>query len=178
MTRPLARFALACLAAAGAPLAHAFDLDSASLPPDGRFAAAQAYDRLDCGGANQSPALRWSAPPAGTRSFALTLFDPDAPGGHGWWHWLVLDLPADTRALAAGAVLPRRARVWRNSFGHAAYGGPCPPRGDAPHHYVLTLYALPTARTAVPSDDAAAQVAATLRRRALGTARLVGSYAR
>lgn len=165
------------LAAAAAPAA-AFELGSTSLPADGRYAAAQAYDRDGCGGANISPELHWSGAPAATRGYALTLFDPDARGGRGWWHWLVLGLPATQHALAAGAALPAGARAWRNSFGAAAYGGPCPPIGDPAHHYVLTIYALRDATLRLPAGADAAQVAARLRADALASAQLVGRYAR
>ncbi len=178
MKPSIALLAVSCCAALWTPAARAFTVSSSSLRADGSFAAAQAYDLHGCGGANVSPALRWTQSPPGTRGFALTLFDRDARGGLGWWHWVVVDLPAGTRALAAGAALPAGARVWRNSYGQDAYGGPCPPRGDRAHHYVLTVYALPDARMRLPRGDDAAQVAAALQAAALGTAQLVGTYAR
>ena len=172
--------ALAALSAAAALTAPAaaFELASTSLRADGHFAAAQAYDHDGCGGANISPELHWSGAPAATRGYALTLFDPDARGGRGWWHWLVIDLPPTLHGLAEGAALPAGALAWRNSFGAAGYGGPCPPRGDAPHHYVLTLYALRTAAVRPPPAADAAQVAALLQAEALASTRLVGRYAR
>ena len=178
MHRTTRTAAFAGLLAALAAPAAAFEVASASLHADGRLDAAQAYDGHGCGGANISPEVHWRAAPAATRSFALTLFDPDARGGRGWWHWLVLDLPATQRALAAGATLPAGARTWRNSFGESGYGGPCPPIGDAPHHYVLTLYALRDATLALPPDADAARVAALLQADALASARWVGPYAR
>ena len=180
MTDRIALAALAVLGAAAALAtpAAAFELASTSLRADGHFAAAQAYDGAGCGGANISPELHWSGAPAATRGYALTLFDPDARGGRGWWHWLVIDLPPTLHGLAAGAALPAGALAWRNSFGAAGYGGPCPPRGDAAHHYVLTLYALRTAALSPPPAADAAQVAALLQADALASARLVGRYAR
>ncbi|OIQ87325.1 putative kinase inhibitor [mine drainage metagenome] len=178
MHRTTRTAALAGLLAALAAPAAAFEVASASLRADGSLGAAQAYDRNGCGGANVSPELHWRGAPPATRGYALTLFDPDARGGRGWWHWLVLDLPATQRALAAGAALPGGARAWRNSFGEAGYGGPCPPIGDPAHHYVLTIYALRDAKLLPPPDADAARVAALLQADALASARWVGRYAR
>ena len=115
---------------------NSLSLSSSSLE-DGRFPAA-----LTCDGTNKSPALNWSAPPAGTRSFALILYDPDAPGG-GFVHWVLFNLPPDARALVASAAtqpdLPAGTRQGANDFGNVGYGGPCP---SGTHHYVFTLLAL------------------------------------
>ena len=175
---PLAAIAALGAAAALAAPAAAFEVATTSLRADGHFVAAQAYDRHGCGGANVSPELHWSGAPAATRGYALTLYDPDARGGRGWWHWLVIGLPATQHALAAGAALPAGAHAWRNSFGESGYGGPCPPHGDAPHHYVLTLYALRTATLNPPPEADAAQVAALVQADALASTQLVGRYAR
>ena len=167
------------LGAAGAT--GRFVLTSPDLGPAHRFQRAQVLGR--CGGGNRSPALRWHGAPPGTRGFALTLFDRDARGGAGWWHWVVLDLPAGTRGLASGAGtpashrLPAGARQGRTSFGHAFYGGPCPPPGPA-HHYVLTLYALRVARLPAPLPQDPAAIAAVLRREALATTTVIATYAR
>ncbi len=101
-----------------------------------------------CSGANRSPALSWSGAPDETRSFALTCYDPDAPTGSGFWHWILLNLPADTTELAAGAGnetgmrLPDGALHVVNDFGTIGYGGPCPPPGHGPHRYQFTVHAL------------------------------------
>jgi Raf kinase inhibitor-like YbhB/YbcL family protein len=101
-----------------------------------------------------SPALAWSNAPAGTKSFALTMYDPDAPTGSGFWHWTVLNIPGSATGLAQGVgnaapTLPSPAYGGVNDFletgttgGNGNYGGPCPPAGDAPHRYVFTIYAL------------------------------------
>lgn len=89
-----------------------------------------------------------SAPPEGTESSALTVFDPDAPTGIGWWHWVVFNIPADTRELPQGAgdpeadLMPPKAVQSRTDFGTFDYGGPCPPEGREPHRYEFTLWAL------------------------------------
>lgn len=132
-----------------------------------------------CGGANQSPRLDWSSPPPGTRGFAVTVFDPDARQGAGWWHWLLTGLPADTRHLPRGvSSLPASARQWRNDFGDHHYDGPCPPPGDPPHHYRFTVYALDIAHLPLSGDASPARVKAALQRHALATTTLTARYGR
>lgn len=98
-----------------------------------------------CGGRNISPQLAWRGAPQGTKSFAITCFDPDAPTGSGYWHWLVFDIPASTTSLDEGAGSTSSAagaQTAYNDFGLNKYAGPCPPKGDGPHHYTFTVYAL------------------------------------
>lgn len=98
-----------------------------------------------CGGKNQSPQLTWSGTPSGTKSFAITCFDPDAPTGSGYWHWLAFDIPASVASVNAGAgtnAPPAGGKGGTSDFGMPSYGGPCPPKGDAPHRYIFTVYAL------------------------------------
>ena len=146
------------------------------------IALGHVYDRSGCHGGNISPALSWKHPPAGTRSFAVLMFDPDAPGG-GWWHWAVFDIPADVTSLPAGAgdparhLLPPGAIQSRNDFGSPGYGGPCPPPGP-PHHYHLMLYALPLHRLGLDAGASAAQVAVRVRSHGLAEAEIVGIYGR
>lgn len=146
------------------------------------IALTHVYDESGCRGGNISPALSWSHPPAGTRSFAVLMFDPDAPG-NGWWHWAVFDIPADVTSLPAGAgdpakhLLPRGATQSRNDFGSPGYGGPCPPPGT-PHHYHLMLYALRLATLGLDAGAGPAQVAAKARSDALAEAEIVGIYGR
>ncbi|MBV8147787.1 MAG: YbhB/YbcL family Raf kinase inhibitor-like protein [Candidatus Eremiobacteraeota bacterium] len=107
----------------------------------------------DCGGSNQTPALRWSGAPAGTKSFALVVRDPDAPIAGGFYHWVVYNIPAQTHELARNAV-PASAQLGTVSTGKAAYYGPCPPPGPA-HHYIFELYALDVAHVGIdPSPNA------------------------
>ncbi len=161
--------------------ARRFTLRSATLPPQSTFARAQVYNKYGCRGRNISPALLWRNPPRATRSFAVLMFDPDAPGGV-WWHWLLFDLPASTRALMAGAgdpggSLPNGARQARNDYGTVGYGGPCPPPGP-PHHYHITLYALRVAHLDLPNGAPADTVAAAVRAAAIARTGLVIPYGR
>ncbi|HVS77105.1 MAG TPA: YbhB/YbcL family Raf kinase inhibitor-like protein [Steroidobacteraceae bacterium] len=146
------------------------------------IALSHVYDRSGCHGGNVSPALSWSGAPAGTRSFTVLMFDPDAPG-EGWWHWALFDIPPGVTSLQAGAgdparhLLPAGAIQVRNDFGSLGYGGPCPPPGK-PHHYRLMLYALRVSRLGLDASASPAQVAATARASAIAEAELVAPYGR
>ncbi len=136
-----------------------------------------------CAGGNTSPHLAWTEPPAGTGSFALTCFDPDAPTGSGFWHWLVVNIPADLRELAAGAgsaggALPAGALQTRTDFGQPGYGGPCPPAGDHPHRYLFTIHAVNAAELPVAADTSAAVIGFQLNFNSLAKASLMGLYKR
>jgi len=116
-----------------------------------------------CAGGNKSPHMRWSGAPAGTRSFAVTLYDPDAPTGSGFWHWLVVNIPGDVTELAVGAGsrggdLPAGALQTRTDFGAPGYGGPCPPPGDHPHRYLFSVFAVKAERLDVNPDNSGAAV--------------------
>jgi Raf kinase inhibitor-like YbhB/YbcL family protein len=98
-----------------------------------------------CGGKNVSPQLAWRDAPAGTQSFAISCFDPDAPTGSGYWHWVVFNIPGSTTRVDAGAGesdSPSGGRTGYNDFGINKYAGPCPPKGDEAHRYIFTVYAL------------------------------------
>jgi len=156
-------------------------LHSSDFAPGATVALGCVYDEFGCHGGNASPALSWNHPPAGTRSFAVMLFDPDARGG--WWHWAVFDIPAEVTSLRAGAgdparhLLPAGAIQARNDWGSLGYGGPCPPPGP-PHHYKLMLYALGVAKLGLGAGASAAQVAAKVQATALAQAQIVGLYGR
>ncbi|MDA3914194.1 YbhB/YbcL family Raf kinase inhibitor-like protein [Oleiagrimonas sp.] len=132
----------------------------------------------DCGGHDLSPAMHWHGAPEGTRSFALSVFDPDASNGKGWWHWIVIDLPANVHGLAMDATLPAPARSLRNDFGHLRYDGPCPPAGDLPHHYVFTIYALDVASLKLGANASATQFQSALSGHVRARADAVFTYAR
>ncbi|HVC57217.1 MAG TPA: YbhB/YbcL family Raf kinase inhibitor-like protein [Stellaceae bacterium] len=134
-------------------------------------------------GANQSPALSWSGEPAGTKSFAVTMYDPDAPTGSGFWHWTVFNIPADVHELAAGAgdagskALPAGAGEGRNDGGAAHYTGSCPPMGDPPHHYQITVFAVNVAKLPLTADASGAMVGFQLHFNTLAKAQIVATFA-
>ncbi len=127
-----------------------------------------------CDGADQSPALTWSEPPPGTKSFALVVDDPDAPGGT-YHHWGAFDIPASTRSIAAGRTVGSQAV---NDFGKPGYGGPCPPKGHGPHHYRFKLFALDVERLGLSPNAKVPDVQGAAEKHILGRAELTGTYER
>lgn len=178
--------AFAAAAIAAAPLAQAggFTLTSPTIKPGATLTEAQVFNGFGCSGKNISPALKWSGAPAGTKSFAVTLYDPDAPTGSGWWHWVVYNLPASTTELAEGAgaadgkALPAGAMQGRTDFGAPGFGGACPPAGDKPHRYIFTVFALKTDKVDVPADATAALVGFMVNANKIGKASFTAKYGR
>lgn len=161
---------------------QALELSSPELQPGQALSAKHVFNGFGCQGENLSPALSWRDAPAGTQSFALTVYDPDAPTGSGWWHWVVVDLPASTSALPSGvgklAALPAGASEVRNDYGASGFGGACPPPGDAPHRYQFTLWALKTPALKLPAHATAALAGFMIRSQALGSTQLEVKYGR
>lgn len=159
-----------------------FKVSAPDLESKGRITAAHVFNSFGCTGQNISPALNWTSPPAGTKSFAVTMYDPDAPTGSGWWHWVMYNIPATATGLPAGAGngrnAPRGSQEGRTDFGTKGYGGPCPPAGDKPHRYHLTVFALKVDKIDVPGDATAAMVGFNLNANKLATARVTGLYSR
>lgn len=157
--------------------------------PDTRLAVsvpeiytAQAFG---CTGGNQSPELQWSGAPAGTQSFVVTLFDRDERSTpSGWWHWVVYDLPKSVDRLPKGAgvehsqLLPAEAQQGRTDLGTDAYHGPCPTKGDPPHRYVFTVYAVNVAKLPVGPESSGAMVTSVVQDHLLGKAVYVAHYGR
>lgn len=172
---------LVLVAGLSAEPASALTLGSPDIGPSGRIAVEQAFDGADCPGHNVSPALVWSDPPKGTKSFAVSMIDPDASAAGGFWHWWVYDVPAGAAGLRKGASqgsgLPAGANQGHNDFGSLGYGGPCPPRGK-PHHYAITLYALDIERLGAEAAASTAAFDAAVRAHALAKATLIGFFAR
>ena len=153
---------------------------SAAKPLPQRFE----FAGFGCKGENRSPALHWQGAPAGTKSFAVTVYDPDAPTGSGWWHWVVVDLPADTTSLPAdagaadGHHLPAKAMQVKTDFGTRGFGGACPPQGDKPHRYIFTVHALKVESLGVPADATAALAGFMIHANTLGSASFTVRYGR
>lgn len=173
---------LLCLPAAAAAAAAGLTVTSPDIPDGATIPLVHVFS--GCGGSNRSPALAWSGEPAGTQSFAVTIFDPDAPTGSGWWHWTVFNIPARVHSLpenagaANSASLPAGAVQGRTDFGFSNYGGPCPPAGDPPHHYIITVYALKVPALKLDSSSSGAAVGFNLHFATLAKASLTGRWGR
>lgn len=173
-----------CCAVPLAAGAATFVLESPDLPAGKPIAAAHVFNSFGCKGDNLSPALAWKNAPKETKSFALTVFDPDAPTGSGWWHWLVINIPADAKALAQGAGNPATGKApagslqTRTDFGTQGWGGPCPPVGAKPHRYIFTLHALKTEKLDLPQDASAAMVGYNINGNTIAKASFTVRYGR
>jgi Raf kinase inhibitor-like YbhB/YbcL family protein len=167
--------ALAAASAVFMP-AHAadFTLSSPSIAPESTLTNAQVFKGFGCMGDNLSPALNWS----------VTVYDPDAPTGSGWWHWVVYNIPASATGLAAGAgdaegkALPAGTVQGRTDFGSYGFGGACPPVGDKPHRYIFTVHALKTDKLELPKDATAALVGYMLNANLIAKASFQAKYSR
>lgn len=148
-----------------------------------RHVLSEAYG-FGCAGDNLSPQLAWSGVPDGTESFAVTCFDPDAPTGSGFWHWVVVNIPPSVTALELGAgdpaagKMPAGALEVRTDFGKPGYGGPCPPQGANVHRYIFTVHAVGLKALPVTADTSAAVVGFYLNFNTLDKANLIGLYRR
>jgi Raf kinase inhibitor-like YbhB/YbcL family protein len=165
-------------ASAFALCAHATEFQVQVAGEHGRLSLSSSFRGFGCTGDNRAPAVHWQHAPAGTRSYALTVYDPDAPTGSGWWHWVVINLPASSTALPPGGSLPAGAFAVRNDYGQASWGGPCPPEGDAPHHYIFTVYALDVAGLELPKDASPALAGFMIHSHMLGKAQVTLTYGR
>ncbi len=175
-------FSLLCTAFLVIGQAQTFTLKSNEI--GGQATMKQVFSGFGCTGENVSPQLYWENSPAGTLSYAVTMYDPDAPTGSGWWHWLLFDLPADLTELKSGIgqkdgkLLPAGAIQNRTDYGEVGYGGPCPPEGHGFHTYIFTVYALKTASLGLDANATPAVVGYTLNANAIEKASLVMYYQR
>ncbi|MEM8896220.1 MAG: YbhB/YbcL family Raf kinase inhibitor-like protein [Bacteroidota bacterium] len=161
---------------------NAFTLASDNL--GGNATKTEEFSGFGCSGLNQSPQLSWSNAPEGTKSFAITMYDPDAPTGSGWWHWLVTDIPADVSELKEGAgkvdaeLMPKGAVQSVTDYGTKGYGGPCPPKGHGLHQYIITVHALKVESLGLTEDTNAAIVGYNIGANTIGKASIVSYYQR
>src|SRR5262245_58323964 len=167
--------------AAGRSQASAFKLSSSDVK-NGTFAPAQIANVFGCSGGNISPELSWSGAPQGTKSFVVTIYDPDAPTGSGFWHWVIMNIPPSVTEIPTGATrtakLPKGAIESRTDFGTTGYGGPCPPQGDKPHRYIFTVHALKVDKLDLDAQAPAAQVGFMVHGNTLGSATFTARYGR
>lgn len=159
-----------------------FTLSSTNL--GGQGTKQQEFNGFGCTGDNQSPQLSWSNAPKETKSFAITMYDPDAPTGSGWWHWVVFDIPADVNELVKNAgnvstdLIPKGAIQSITDYGAKGYGGPCPPEGHGLHQYIITVYALKTEKLGLNENTNPAVVGYYLWNNTLAKASIIVYYKR
>src|SRR5579859_8182608 len=162
--------------------ASSFQLTSPGASPLGVFTTQQIANTFGCSGGNVSPEFDWSGAPSGTQSFGLNIFDMDAPTGSGFWHWVVFNIPASATSLPAGAgdptknVAPAGTIQAHNDGGMAGYVGPCPPQGDKPHRYLVTIFALKIDKIPLDATASAALVGFYLNGNAIAKTSLVMLY--
>lgn len=178
-------FGLATLLSTQMVLAEGLELSSPDIKNNEPIAAAHVYNGFGCTGQNISPALSWKNAPAGTKSFAVMVHDPDAPtGGAGFWHWVVLNLPATATGLPRGVGtvdgkgLPAGAKQIGTDFGTTGWGGPCPPQGSEPHMYYFTVYALKVEKLDLPANATASLAGFMINANALDRAVITAFYGR
>ena len=182
MKKILFTAALALLAVATVANAGTFTLKSDQI--GGQLTIDQVYSSFGCTGKNISPELKWTDAPQNTKSFALTVYDPDAPTGSGWWHWVIFNIPADAKELAAGAGDPQKGLASKGSvqsvtdYGKPGFGGACPPQGDKPHRYIFTLYALDVPKLDLDEKANPPYVGFNLNAHAIAKASLIFYYGR
>lgn len=145
---------------------------------------AQEFTGFGCNGANFSPQLSWTGAPVGTKSFALTVYDPDAPTGSGWWHWQIVNIDSATTELVRGAgditknIAPQHSLQIESDYGSQGFGGACPPKGDKAHRYQFTIYALSVEKLTVSSTSSGALVGYMIKSNALDSATIQALYKR
>ena len=161
--------------------AQEFSLTSTTVSEGEKLTNSHVFEGFGCEGENQSPQLSWSGAPEGTKSFAITVYDPDAPTGSGWWHWHVVNIPASVNSVSQNASingdLPREALQVRNDFGIFGFGGACPPPGKV-HRYIFTIYALSTEQLELPENPSNALVGFMTRAKMLDSASITAVYHR
>jgi Raf kinase inhibitor-like YbhB/YbcL family protein len=161
---------------------NTFTLSSKDL--GGQATQMEEFNGFGCTGKNQSPQLSWKNAPEGTKSFAITMYDPDAPTGSGWWHWVVFDIPANVNELVSNAgdlklnLAPKGTIQSITNYGANGYGGPCPPEGHGLHQYVITVYALGTDKLGTDKNTNPAIVGYNLWNNTLAKASIVTYYER
>src|SRR5665213_3009386 len=157
---------------------------SAQIAPRAAIADEQVANTFGCKGGNISPEIKWSGAPAGTKSFAVSIYDPDAPTGSGFWHWVVYNIPATTTELPKNAgdqkanLMPAGAIQSRTDFGVSGYNGPCPPPGDKPHRYHVSVFAVDVPKLDGDQNTPAAVVGFQLHFHTIAKGVLTGKYGR
>ena len=160
----------------------AFTLKSNTL--GGNSTTLEEFNGFGCTGENSSPQLSWSNAPEETKSFAITMYDPDAPTGSGWWHWVVFDIPNNVNELLKNAgniekgLIPNGAIQSITNYGVPGYGGPCPPENHGIHQYIITIHALKVDKLGLDENTNPATVGYYLWNNTIAKASIVTYYER
>lgn len=161
--------------------AKGFELKSTDVKNGGTLKIEQVYNGFGCEGKNISPELSFHNVPKDAKSLALTVYDPDALTGSGWWHWVVFNIPVDTKGLSAGASgtgMPKGAIESITDYGTTGFGGACPPAGVKPHRYIFTLWALNTEKLDLDEKASGAKVGFFLNSHKIATAKIEAKFGR
>jgi Raf kinase inhibitor-like YbhB/YbcL family protein len=159
-------------------------LKSPELNQGKRLGMEQVFSSFGCTGKNISPALQWEGAPKNTKSLAVTVYDPDAPTGSGWWHWIIFNIPANITSLSknagdpASGLAPAGSVQSRTDYGTPGYGGACPPVGDKPHRYQFTVYALDIEKLPLDVNASGAMVGFNLHQHTLAKSSITVYYSR
>lgn len=165
------------LASASVNAKEVFSVSSDSLKDGAMLTKDNEFDGFGCDGKNIAPNISWKNAPKDTKSFAFTVYDPDAPTGSGWWHYVVYDIPKETSKID-NAKLPAGAIAARHDGGERAYMGPCPPKGHGKHHYAFTVYALNVDKLDLTKSATAAHVGYMINQHKIASAKITGIYQR
>lgn len=158
--------------------AHAADFTVSSAAADAGMRLSEKYfaNGFGCAGGNLSPQISWKNAPKGTKSFAISMYDPDAPTGSGWWHWVAINIPASVSELPEGAgssidKMPSGSTMTDTDVGQSAYFGACPPKGET-HRYVITVKALSVEKLDLPANASGALAGFMTNANKLGEAKI------
>lgn len=159
-------------------------INSPEIAPNAMISNKNIFKGFGCNGENISPQIRWSNAPLGTKGYALTVYDPDAPTGSGWWHYVAVNIPLNYSELPAAFGAENKFEIKdgikqvRNDFGVHNFGGPCPPVGDKAHRYIFTIYALKTEKLDIPESATAAFAGFMINQNTISKASFTGFYKR
>jgi Raf kinase inhibitor-like YbhB/YbcL family protein len=175
---------LLALSYSSAVFADTFKLSSQDIAQGELMPKAQEFTGFGCEGGDLSPQLEWSNVPKGTKSFAITAYDPDAPTGSGWWHWQIVNIPNTVTEVAAGAgstkknLAPKGSMQIENDYGSRGFGGACPPKGHGVHHYRFTVHALSVEKLELPAGASGALAGYMINANTIATSTIESLYKR
>lgn len=174
---------MAAMGISTSAVAETMTLESDDISHGSFMSKAQEFQGFGCSGDNKSPHLFWSGVPKGTKAFAIFAYDPDAPTGSGWWHWQLINIPADVMEIPAGTgssdstKIPDGSLQVENDYGNSGFGGACPPEGDGAHRYQFTVFALPQ-KLELPENASSALVGYMVYANSLASATIEALYKR